>query len=178
MANTIRTISIVLCAASLGACMSYNPNGYMNYQSYTYEGEPIYPESFDGNFSHQDYRQQQQRQSRPVIVPETYHVGAYHSPRRAKDRDRTWVDRQNPQGYTIEIAEGNKASSVARKLQKAPKTDRMAQIRYQRNGQSYYKGLLGSYSSYDAAQKAYNELPADVKQGAKIQSWGSVQNTR
>jgi septal ring-binding cell division protein DamX len=75
------------------------------------------------------------------------------------------------------LAAGKKASQVASKLQQAPKSNRRAQVKYQRNGQNYYKGVYGSYSSYQAAQQALNSLPANVRQGAKIKSWGSVQSS-
>ncbi len=73
------------------------------------------------------------------------------------------------------MADGEKASQVAQTLYKAPKNDRMAQIKYQRNGKDYYKGLYGSYDSPEAAQKALDALPPDIKQGAGIKNWSNVQ---
>nr|WP_229669351.1 SPOR domain-containing protein [Legionella impletisoli] len=143
----------------------------MNYQTYTWNGEPLYPESYDASYTYRDY----EREKKPVVVPETYHVGAYHSPARAKDRDRNWVQSQNPSNYTIELAEGDKASKVASKLVKAPKNDRRAQVKYEQNGTTRYKGVYGSYPSYEAAQQALKTLPEEVREGAKIESWGSVQ---
>jgi septal ring-binding cell division protein DamX len=113
--------------------------------------------------------------SQGVVVPDSYHVGEYHSPVSFKDRDKGWVSSQNPQGYTIELADDQKASKVAQKLYKAPKNDRMAQVRYQKNGKPYYKGVYGTYNSPEAAQKALDQLPAELKQGAGVKSWGSVQ---
>ena len=83
---------------------------------------------------------------------------------------------QNAQGYTIELADGDKAAQVAGALYKAPKNQRTAEVKYQQGGKTYYKGLYGSYPSYDAAQQALSTLPADVKQKAGIKSWGSVQH--
>ncbi|MFI4919644.1 MAG: SPOR domain-containing protein, partial [Legionellales bacterium] len=117
-----------------------------------------------------------QQQTQGVVVPESYHVGAYHSPVSFKDMDQSWVSRQNPQGYTIEIADDAKASEVARKLYNTPKNDRMAQVQYQRNGRVYYKGVYGTYSSSDAAQKALDALPPDIKQGAGVKTWSSIQS--
>ncbi|MDP1602596.1 MAG: SPOR domain-containing protein [Legionella sp.] len=111
-----------------------------------------------------------------VTVPDSYHVGAYHSPTAAKDRDRRWVSSQNPQGYTIEIADDEKASQVAKKLYQIPKKEPMAEIKYQRDGKAYYKGLYGTYVNPEEAQKALNSLPDDVKQGAGIRNWGNLQN--
>lgn len=175
--NKITKILILMVTTGLiGACTSYNPHGYMNYQSYTWEGEPLYPESYDGNYGYQQH-QQYQREKRQVVVPETYHVGSMHSPTRASDRDRNWVHRQNPGNYTIEVAEGEKASQVAGKLHKAPKANRKAQVKSLRNGKTVYKGFYGTYNNYEDAKKALNALPQDVRQGADIKSWGSVQGS-
>ncbi|WP_242601953.1 SPOR domain-containing protein [Legionella yabuuchiae] len=171
MRSKIRVVTVISAVLILNACTSYNPHGYMNYQTYTWGGEPLYPESYDASYTSRDYEQEK----KPVVVPETYHVGAYHSPARAKDRDRNWVQSQSPSNYTIELAEGDKASKVAGTLVKAPKTDRRAQIRYEQNGTTRYKGLYGSYPTYEAAKQALNTLPDDVRAGAKIESWGSVQ---
>ncbi|WP_412753999.1 SPOR domain-containing protein [Legionella londiniensis] len=177
MMDKKKFLGVVLSAAGLGGCMSYNPHGYTNYQAYTYEGSIIYPEDYEGYEGYaesQGYRYQTEGRGQ-VVVPESYHVGSYHSPTSHKDRDRRWVDQQNPGGYTIELAHGEKASQVAGVLYKAPKKDRMAQIKYHQDGKTYYKGLYGSYSSYEAAQQALSSLPENIRQGARITSWGSVQ---
>ena len=176
MSHKVRLIGVLVCAASLSACMSYNPNGYSNYRSYIYEGEPIYPESYDNRgrgFDNYQYQPQTQKQ---VVVPSSYHVGPYHSPTSHKDKDRSWVNSQNPQGYTIELADDEKPANVARKLYKAPKSDRMAQVKYQRDGINHYKGIYGSYPTMEAAQQALQALPAEVKAGATVKNWGSVQS--
>ncbi|WP_133128017.1 SPOR domain-containing protein [Legionella nagasakiensis] len=173
MLNNIRIIAVLICTGSLAACVAYNPNSYMSYPSYAYDGK--YPENYESTYYYgqENYRPEASKQ---VVVPESYHVGPYHSPASHKDRDRRWVVSQNPQGYTIELAHGEKASQVAGKLYKAPKNDRMAEIKYQQDGKTYYQGLYGSYSSYEAAQQALGALPDDLKQGASIKSWGNVQN--
>ncbi|WP_131781393.1 SPOR domain-containing protein [Legionella gresilensis] len=150
-------------------------SGYndMRYYSQIYSQGVNYTEYNDIN----DINAANMYSGREVKVPESYHVGAYHSPTRAKDRDRNWVSNQNPQGYTIEIADGEKPAQVAKKLYLAPKNDRMAEIKYQRDGRDYYKGLYGSYSSKEDAEKALNNLPAELKQGANIKDWSSIQNT-
>jgi septal ring-binding cell division protein DamX len=117
----------------------------------------------------------QPTQKAEVEVPESYYVGPSHSPVSFKDKDNEWVRSQNPQGYTVEVADDEKASKVAGKLYKLPKNDRMAQIRYQRGGKGYYKGIYGSYDSQEAAQKAMSALPEDVRAGAAVKNWGSVQ---
>lgn len=173
MNNKIKLIGIGVCALSLSSCM-VNDDNYTSYQSYTYDQYQLYPQGDYrvGNYGYQN----PPRSHGGVTVPDSYHVGEYHSPVSFKDRDRNWVSSQNPQGYTIEVAEGDKASLVAQKLYKTPKNDRMAQIKYQRNGKAYYKGLYGTYDSPEAAQKALEALPPEIKQGAGIKNWGSVQN--
>lgn len=116
-----------------------------------------------------------------VVVPETYHMNnstttQATTPEPHKNRDRRWVEIQNPQGYTIEVADGDRASDVAGKLYRTPSAERKAEVNYQQNGATHYKGLYGSYSSYEAAQNALNALPEDVKSGARIKNWSNVQS--
>ena len=171
MLNHSRILSIFLCVSGLSACTTDNPPlDYRNVQTYTYTASPLYPEGYEGTV----YTELPAEKS-PVEVPDTYHVGAFHSPTAHKDMDRDWVNNQNAQGYTIELGEDEKAAQVANTLYKAPKNERTAEIKYQHNGKTYYKGLYGTYPSYEEAQKALNTLPADVKQKAGVKNWGSVQ---
>lgn len=142
----------------------------MSYQGYAYNDAQMYPQ-MDYGYSDYEYS----NQSQMVDVPDSYHVGEYHAPVSFKDRDKQWVNSQNPQKYTIELADDEKAAAVAKKLYQAPKSDRSAQVQYQKNGKSYYKGVYGSYDSPEAAQKALDGLPTDIKQGAGVKNWGSVQ---
>ncbi len=172
-----RIIGVSLCALGLSACMTDGSNDYTtnDYQKNMSQNSLIYPESYEnaGIYDTPSARGETQHQ---VVVPETYHVGAYHSPTSPKDMDKSWVNSQNPQGYTIELANGEKASQVAGVLYKAPKNERMAEVQYQQGGKPYYEGLYGSYPTQEAAQQALNTLPDDVKQGAGIKTWGSVQS--
>lgn len=170
--NHLRLLTVLLIAGSLSSCTMDSSSDYNTYQTYNYDdvqytSQP-YDYSTDSGYQYQSGRQ--------VTVPDSYYAGASHSPRSHKDIDRNWVSNQNPQGYTIEIAEGDKAAQVAGKLFKAPKSDRRAQIKSYRNGSTYYKGVYGSYNSYEEAQKAFNALPQDIKQGAGIKNWSSVQS--
>jgi hypothetical protein len=150
--------------------MVEDSEGYTpSYTTYTYDNSQLYPPvnytSYDSSY----------KSSEQVSVPDSYHVGEFHSPVSFKDRDKNWVNGQNPQSYTIEIAESDKAAQVAQKLYKAPKNDRMAQVKYNAKGKAYYKGVYGTYPDAASAQKALDSLPAEVKQGASVKNWGSVQ---
>lgn len=170
MNNQLKLIIVACYAVNLSSCAMYD-DSLTSYQSYTYSDSNLFPQN---NYRVSTYGYQDQS-TRGVSVPDSYHVGQYHSPVSFKDRDRSWVSSQNPQGYTIEVADDEKAAMVAKKLYKAPKNDRMAQVKYQRNGKAYYKGLYGTYDSAEAAQKALESLPPEIKQGAGVKNWGSVQ---
>lgn len=173
--NKIQQFTLVVIAAGLASCgmnnsdtlytsYIYKPYGYDETQYYspqTYRGGADY--NFGTPSSH------------GVTVPDSYHVGAYHSPTPHKDRDKHWVQSQNPQGYTIEIADEEKAASVARKLYQVPKNDRAAEIQYQKDGKPYYKGVYGTFNTQDEAIKALENLPESLKKGAGVRNWGAVQ---
>lgn len=172
-----KIIGVSFCAFGLSACMIDGSSDYAtnDYQRNSSQNTQMYPEGYENTsvYNTPNPRDETQHQ---VVVPESYHVGAYHSPTSPKDMDKSWVTSQNPQGYTIELATGEKASQVAGVLYKAPKNERMAEVQYQRGGKSYYEGLYGSYPTQEAAQQALNTLPDDVKQGAGIKTWSSVQS--
>lgn len=171
MNTRVKYLALIICATNMSSCMVYEDTYTTRYQIYTYDYSQMYPQSDYpmGNYRY-DYKS-----SQSVVVPDSYHVGEYHSPVSFKDRDRNWVNNQNPQGYTIEIADDEKASAVAKKLYKTPKNDRMAQVKYHRNGKAYYKGVYGTYDSPEAAQKALESLPSEIKQGAGVKKWGNIQ---
>jgi len=172
--NKIQLCAVIACAAGLASCGLSNNDTL--YTSYTYK-----PYNYDETlyYSSQTYRggvdYNVGTPSRGVTIPDSYHVGANHSPTPHKERDRDWVQSQNPQKYTIEIADDAKAASVASKLYQVPKVDRSAEIKYQKDGKTYYKGLYGTFNSQDDALKALQSLPDDLKKGAGVKNWGSVQ---
>lgn len=177
MNNKINYLALGLCTISLSSCMVYENQASSNYRSYySYDPTPMYTAGVY-NYRLNNYNDSANPPTQAVSVPDSYHVGEYHSPVSFKERDSNWVSSQSPQAYTIEIADGEKASQVAQKLYKAPKSDRMAQVKYQRNGKSYYKGVYGSYNNAADAQKALDALPPEIKQGAGVKSWGSVQGS-
>ncbi len=189
----LRLMAVSIGVLSLSACMldggnDFSSTGYNAnpYQLPSNQTSLLYPEGYENTSSYNTYSTYNTSNDmdaiapaseNQVVVPDTYHVGAYRSPASPKDVDRSWVTSQNPQGYTIELANGEKASHVANVLYKAPKNERMAEVQSQRNGKPYYEGLYGSYPTQEAAQEALNKLPDDVKQNAGIKTWGSVQNT-
>lgn len=172
MLSKIRFLNICLCVSSLSACTTlYSPKSYTNYQYTTESTTQGYQDGYTmGGYYADSY------QEKSVSVPESYHVGVNHSPTPHTDRDKEWVNSQNSQNYTIELADAEKPSEVANTLYKAPKSERRAEIKYQRDGKAYYKGVYGTYPSYEAAQEALKSLPEDVKQSAGVKTWGSVQS--
>ncbi len=161
-------IIVFLALSGLVACTNFEKTVYTTYPGYAYD-QPYY---FSQNYESVDYSDpSMQKTSTPGFYPDA----TYPRPRSHKSQDQNWVIGQNPQGYTIEIANSEKASQVANKLYKTPKTDRTAEVKYYANGQKYYKGVYGSFSSYAEAQKALNALPPDIKNGSGITSWGEVQ---
>ncbi|MCC5791531.1 MAG: SPOR domain-containing protein [Legionellaceae bacterium] len=173
------SIAVVMIGAfSLSACMQYGGRYYSErslYQGHTYGDyeERIDPEY--GQYSDDQQRNMEEQRSSRVSVPDSYHVGSRHSPERHQSRDNSWIRSQNPQGYTIQLAEGAKASAVAAALTRAPKRDRMATLKSFENGQVYFRGLYGSYHRYDEAKQALEALPEDLRGQAQIKKWSSVQ---
>lgn len=162
-----------ICIICLGACTPPpppEPTYYSNvsYRPYTYES--TFFRAYDSGTNY--------RWTAPVQEnhADSYYVGDRTSPVSHKDVDKEWVRSQNPNAYTIEISDEEKASHVASKLQQVPKNDRSAEIKYNRqDGSSSYKGVYGSFNNYEEAQKAYNNLPEDIKQGANIKTWNNIQ---
>jgi septal ring-binding cell division protein DamX len=164
-------IKIALISASLSACTVIDSGPYADY-GYPQENMPRYMQ-YDYRIN--TYQGPVYKSEAAPITTESYHVSAGSAPRSFKDRDETWVASQNPEGYTIQIANGDRASVVAGELNKAPKSDRKAQVKYMQDGKVQYKGLYGSYENEKAAQDAFNALPQDVKQKASISNWKQVQ---
>lgn len=114
-------------------------------------------------------------EKKSLEVPENYLVGPSHAPKSHNDLDKGWVDNQNAQHYTIELKQGDKAADVAKTLQQAPKNERTAEVKYQQEGKTIYKGLYGSYPNQEAAEQALKALPEELKSQANVKTWRSVQ---
>lgn len=159
---------------ALSSCAEMNNQTYEHYGYSSYPN--YYPMQMQGSYMGSDISYESQQQpAAEVSVPDSYYVGPARTPVSFKDKDKQWVSSQNPRAYTVEVADDEKASKVAGKLYQLPKNDRMAQVKYQRDGKGYYKGVYGSYESQEAAQKAIDALPADLKAGAAVKDWESVQ---
>ncbi len=174
MLTHARIICVFIGVIGLSGCLTTKTNEYNNSQSYDYQPSPLYPDGYDNTVA---YGNDVYSEPKEVVVPDSYHVSATRAPIASKDLDRGWVNSQNPMGYTIQLADDEKPARVAGLLQKAPKNERMAEVKYQHNGKAYYKGLYGTYTTQDDANKALNALPDEIKHGAGIKTWESVQQT-
>lgn len=173
MLNSVKNTVIILSISSLCACTTYNPGGYTTSLPSTPDhGTELYPEGYETTGYSSNYPGKGQ-----VSVPESYHVSAYHPPEPSKNVDHQWVSSQSASGYTIEVDDSDKASSVANTLLKAPKDERKAEVKYQQGEKTLYKGVYGSYPTQEAAQQALQKLPSDLQQKANVKSWGSIQGT-
>lgn len=187
----IKTVLTGLLVCAISACTimerdGYYPAGYQGYSYPTYDYKPYKPyyggavtntggsylyDSDSYDTSYKNYRE------KPAPEVSDSFTGHSRTPVSFKDNDRNWINSQNPYAYTIEVADDEKPSQVARKLQQVPRNDRTAEIRYQKNGKNHYKGIYGTYESKEAAQKAMESLPPEVRQGASVQGWQQVQGT-
>ncbi len=172
MLKTIRNLSVVFSVLGLSGCFFDGVNHQdenTTYQSYqTLPNNMLYPDSYEAISD----RGNRPVSSGAVVVPQTYHL-SMGNPEASKNVDKTWVSSQNAQAYTIELATDSKASKVASTLYKAPKQERSAEVK---TTQGTYTGVYGTYPSYEAAQAKLNNLPEDIKQDAKITTWGQVQS--
>jgi septal ring-binding cell division protein DamX len=171
----IKNITIALCALSLTACSNFYHSTTQNVpksQKNRDAAIQLYPDGYDNGGAYAP--DPNSISSQKPLIPE----GALdtNAPVSFKQHDRGWVGKQNPQGYTIEISNSDKPADVASSLQKAPKNEPSAQVKYHHDGKQYYKGVYGSYPTYEAAQQALNALPEDVKQKATVKTWGNIQS--
>ena len=181
-------LAIITCSVSLTACMMDSENSH-NYDPYsTRPSSMLYPEGYENPLDSTNIYDNTPRPhtytlpndttktSARVVVPESYHVNQIHGPIPVQDVDRSWVSQQNPNHYTIELARDQQASEVASILAKAPKQARTAEVQSNSHGKSYYTGVYGSFANQEEATAAFNNLPDNLKQKARIETWNQVQN--
>jgi septal ring-binding cell division protein DamX len=178
MNNKIKFAIVVSCVLEMSSCviLENGTTDNLYYPTYAPYDRGQYKTQNYYNWPNSNYKYNaRQQDAQEVVVPESYHVSDMRPPVSFRDRDQTWVSNQNPQNYTIQLADGDKPSRVAQTLYRAPRTDRTAQLKYQRDGKDYYRGVYGSYSNAAEAQKAMAALPADIRAVASVKSWGNVQ---
>ena len=164
-------------ALFLSACTidgTDNSDSYWDFYSSSPDRNQPYPEGYDTLVYEKPIKPLPNRYgTQRVSVPESYHLGMNSTPVASKDEDKRWIDGQNPQGYTIEVAEDSKPAAVANTLQKTPKNERAAEVQSQHGS---YLGVYGSYPTREAAENKLNGLPDDIKRNAKIKNWQNIQN--
>ena len=163
-------LGVTLIGLTSCGILENETNTSLNYPIYSYDESTLYHQHAY-RLTEDDYK----IPNKEVRVPESYHVGSYHSPVSFHEREQSWVTRQNPGAYTIELAEGEKASVVAQSLYKAPKNQRMAQLKSVHGHKTYYRAVYGSYATVEEAQQALEALPTDLKNSAVIKTWNKVQ---
>ncbi|KTC99659.1 Sporulation related domain protein [Legionella geestiana] len=163
---------VILLTLFLGGCVQTGDSMNTNYGAY----EPSMYQGYSSSFTYYNTESPGMRMPEANLVQQPAWTGAAAAtPVSSRDVDTAWVQQQNPTGYTIEIADGEKASTVARQLQSAPKADRRAQIRYQNNGKSWYRGVYGSFASREAAENALRNMPPSLQSKASVRRWSDVQ---
>jgi len=170
--------AIILGTLSLSGC-EWTGGGYT--APYAYHN-PMYNDSYynpqipgptndalPGTNGHRPYARGFQ------AVPDSNQYAGKIAPEHHKSLDANWVNSQNPQGYTIELAHGEKPGEVAKQLTDTPKLERTAQVKYEKDGKTYYRGVYGTFPSREAAEAALQKLPADIRNKADINQWNDVQ---
>lgn len=168
--------TVLVCTIGMSACstMNFNDSHHNSaYPDYTnnYNNSSLYPESYEST-------------SYPLedsYIDNKQNFNSVHSsaqitqPLPAKDVDHQWINNQQPNSYTIVLSQSESPAAVAGTLSKAPKKERMAEIKYQHGDKTYYEGLYGSYSSKPEAEQVLSTLPIDIRLSANITQWSSVQ---
>jgi hypothetical protein len=93
----------------------------------------------------------------------------------AKSMDLSWVQKQNPEAYTIILASGDNPLAISQSLMAAPKTEHSAALKYEKLGHMYYAGVYGSFNDNIDAQNQLSTLPENLKSAAKVVQWKNIQ---
>jgi len=166
-------LPVSVLALSLSSCQYFGDSGSgsqhaQNNNVYDYPPIPYQPEGAALSSEASPPR------PKPVTIPKSYYL-ASGTPVAHDTIDEDWVSGQSPNGYTIQLANDEKPSVVAKTLANTPKNARTAQVRYQKDNQTLYMGIYGSYVDKAAAEAALNKLPPDIKEKASIEPWSKVQ---
>ena len=101
MNTKTKKLGLFVCTLSLSACGTMKPYHDTSYYSPYSFGEsshpataPLYPDGYD-NTSGSTYTSGSRE--RVVAVPDSYHVSSESAPASFKDREKSWVGRQNTQ---------------------------------------------------------------------------------
>lgn len=163
----IATTSLMIQSCGMASLYGERSNHWMGSGGYDYNG--YY------NSSYGDY-DQRYRPKRVIREERGYHLSSGETPTSHKKRDKDWIYQNNARHYTIQVGSDEKASVVARKLYKSPRTQGAAQYRHRDGNRTVYRGVVGSYKTKEEAQKALSSLPDDVRGSAKVRNWGRVQS--
>jgi DamX protein len=92
--------------------------------------------------------------------------------------DETWLLGQQAENHTVQLFGSFDAQAAERFKQQQRLKDRLAIYRTRRDGREWYVVVMGSYGSRDAARKAIQGLPNEVKRwNPWPKSLGSVQES-
>ncbi|MDP3559839.1 MAG: SPOR domain-containing protein [Legionellaceae bacterium] len=171
--STVSSLALLLCA-----CNTFLENKSTELDVFPYSFDDIdtrvpEPPETQYEYSYNDSIPVTSDKASPR-VPNTYHVGSYHGPISPKERDKNWAMQQNPTFYTIAVAESDQASVTAKELQQVPKDNRTAEISYQKQGNTRYLGLYGTFQSQAEAETALKKLPAATQEKAQIKTWRDI----
>lgn len=78
-------------------------------------------------------------------------------------RDESWITAQDPKNYTLQIATGTDERAVNRLLKRDNLGGDRAFFRSEKNGRTRFTAIVGSFTDYQSARTALNNLPSDLQ---------------
>ncbi len=91
-------------------------------------------------------------------------------------RDATWIMRQSPEHYTLQLVSVSSAERAASYVTSQPDPGDFAVYRLQRDGRILHVVIFGSFPSREAAEQAARKLPASIGQVKPwLRTFGQVQ---
>jgi DamX protein len=117
-------------------------------------------------------------QQSPPVAPATPARPPSPAAEPRRGADEAWLLQQSPESYTVQLFGSHDRQAAERFKGSQRLKDRVAIYRTSRGGKDWYVAVLGSYSTREAAQRAIQGLPAEVKrQNPWPRSLGSVQES-